>query len=37
MSSALELAGLAALCVVLVHVAMALASGGYDPFIYFRF
>jgi len=36
-SLALELAGLAALCVVFVHVAMALASGGYNPFIYFRF
>jgi len=34
---ALELSGLAALCLVFVHVAMALAAGGYNPFIYFRF
>ena len=33
----IELAGLAGLCVVLVQSAMALASGGYNPFIYFRF
>ena len=33
----LELGGLAALALVFVHVAMALASGSYNPFIYFRF
>ena len=34
---ALEWLGLAALALVFVHVSMALASGGYNPFIYFRF
>ena len=32
-----EVAGLVALALVFAHVAMALASGGYNPFIYFRF
>ncbi|MEQ1893739.1 MAG: MBOAT family protein [Planctomycetota bacterium] len=32
-----EVAGLGALVLVFVHVAMALAAGGYNPFIYFRF
>ena len=34
---ALEWLGLGALVLVFAHVAMALASGGYNPFIYFRF
>ena len=33
----LDLSGLVALGLVFVHVAMTLASGGYNPFIYFRF
>jgi len=36
-SLAFELAGLVALCLVFGQVAVALASGGYNPFIYFRF
>jgi alginate O-acetyltransferase complex protein AlgI len=34
---ALEWLGHAALALVFAHAAMALASGGYNPFIYFRF
>ncbi|MEQ1895278.1 MAG: MBOAT family O-acyltransferase [Planctomycetota bacterium] len=33
----LEAGGLLALVLLFAHVAMALASGGYNPFIYFRF
>ncbi len=36
-SVALEWLGSLALGLVFVHAAMALASGGYNPFIYFRF
>jgi alginate O-acetyltransferase complex protein AlgI len=36
-SLAFEWLGLAGLALVFVHAAMALASGGYNPFIYFRF
>ncbi len=32
-----EMAGLVALALIFVHVAMSLASGAYNPFIYFRF
>ncbi len=33
----LEWLALGGLCLVFVHAALALASGGYNPFIYFRF
>jgi alginate O-acetyltransferase complex protein AlgI len=37
LGAACECAGLVGLALVFVHAAMALASGGYNPFIYFRF
>jgi hypothetical protein len=33
----LEVVGLACLSIVFVRVAMDLAAGAYNPFIYFRF